>query len=313
MTGPKDPGDDWGFPEVGPASTTPDAGPASTTPDAGPASTELPEPDEPVYDTGSDAWWRAQAEAQRQAAAAEPVVPPDPPTPPAPPPLPELVEPTVLNAPSPLDQTWIPPELPELRPAEPEPEPEPSVVEDLAPVPAPEPGTERVGPARALAGAALALLGVLLAIGALLVFNGNSEPKGSPVVASSPLPSATPTPSASASSSPTASAPPVPVVVPSKTAAAQPPIVAVRVLNNSRIQHLAERAAQRFRAGGWPVPQTGNYRGGNLSTTTVYYPPGQQASAERFAKQFGIPRVSPRFAGIPVPGMTVIVTRDYQP
>ncbi|MDX6216297.1 MAG: hypothetical protein QOG99_1881, partial [Frankiales bacterium] len=112
MTGPKDPGDDWGFPEVGPASTTPDAGPASTTPDAGPASTtpdagpastELPEPDEPVYDTGSDAWWRAQAEAQRQAAAAEPVVPPDPPTPPAPPPLPELVEPTVLNAPSPLD------------------------------------------------------------------------------------------------------------------------------------------------------------------------------------------------------------------
>jgi hypothetical protein len=309
VTGPKDPGDDWGFPEVGPAST----------PDAGPASTELPEPDEPVYDTGSDAWWRAQAEAQRQAAAAEPVVPPDPPTPPAPPAPPDLVEPTVLNAPSPLDETWVPPELPELRPAEPESEsesesePEPSLVEDQPPVGTSDPGPERVGPARAVAGAALALLGVLLAIGALLVFNGNSEPKGTPTVASPPLPSATPTPSASASSSPTTSASPVPVVVPPTTPAAQAPIVAVRVLNNSRIQHLAARAAERFRAGGWPVPQTGNYSGGNIATTTVYYPPGQQASAERFAKQFGIPRVALRFAGIPVPGMTVIVTRDYQP
>jgi hypothetical protein len=60
------------------------------------------------------------------------------------------------------------------------------------------------------------------------------------------------------------------------------------------------------------VATTGNYRGGNIAQTTVYYAPGQQASAERFAKQFGIPRVAPRFPGIPVQGMTVILTRDYR-
>ncbi|MCU1599769.1 MAG: hypothetical protein JWO22_478, partial [Frankiales bacterium] len=64
MTGPEDPGDDWGFPEVDPAALPADAGPAST---------QLPAEDaEPVYDTGSDAWWRAQAEAQRRATASEP-------------------------------------------------------------------------------------------------------------------------------------------------------------------------------------------------------------------------------------------------
>ena len=112
----------------------------------------------------------------------------------------------------------------------------------------------------------------------------------------------------------------VPVVVPSATAPAttpattpaQAPVVPVSVLNNSRIKGLADRASARFRAGGWPVATTGNYRGGNIAQTTVYYAPGQQASAERFAKQFGIPRVAPRFPGIPVQGMTVILTRDYR-
>ncbi|MFN2536833.1 MAG: hypothetical protein ABR549_01605, partial [Mycobacteriales bacterium] len=175
MTGPKDPADDWGFPEVDPAST------------------ELPEPPGPEagFDTGSDAWWRAQAEAQRRAAAGEPVVAPVPPAPPAPLPPPELVEPEVLNAPSPLDETWLPPELPgpAVAPEETEYEPEPAEPSaadwDFEQPPSaetvdapmaevyPEPGEsvarqrqpyegERVGPARALAGAGLALLGVLL-------------------------------------------------------------------------------------------------------------------------------------------------------
>ncbi len=79
MTGPTD-GDDWDFPEVEPG-----PGPAVE-----PTSLELPEPPpepEPptVYDTGSDAWWRAQAAAQREAAAdehdsprGEPVAQPEP-------------------------------------------------------------------------------------------------------------------------------------------------------------------------------------------------------------------------------------------
>ena len=73
MTEPRDPdGDDWGFPEVDPAST-----------DLPAAEDEEPLGEGP-YDTGSDAWWRAQAAAQRAAAAQEPQVPPvAPPAPPA--------------------------------------------------------------------------------------------------------------------------------------------------------------------------------------------------------------------------------------
>ena len=398
MTGPKEPGDDWGFPEVDPASP---ALPPPVDDDVA----DLTEVDEPGFDTGSDAWWRAQADAQRRAAASEPVLPPAPPPPAPAPPPPPLVEPTVLNQPSPLDQAWVPPELPELRPpVEPaelptEPPAEPSTeaayeepaeqaVEEAAPSPSyeepvdaawddaphdedawddattayaleepveepvaeegpdwyrglvehPDPAApmpeevppaveqsavtrepvepQKVGTARALAGAALALLGVLLAIGALLVFNGKDDPKGGPTVAPTPngvLTSAAPTQTEPASPSPTSVTTTAPAVITTTAPPAQAPVVPVRVLNNSKIKGLADRAATRFRSGGWPVPQTGNYRGGTIAVTTVYYPPGQEASARRFARQFGIPRVAPRFAGIPVPGMTVIVTRDYRP
>lgn len=364
MTGPKEPGDDWGFPEVDPASPAmpPPVDDLTDLTDL----TEAHEGQDPGgYDTGSDAWWRAQAEAQRRAAASEPALPPDPPPAPAPVPPPPLVEPTVLNQPSPLDTGWVPPELPELHPQE-------QAVEEAAPGPAYEepapvardedataayaldepvadsgpewfrglvepadpaaptpeevppavrPPTatrepaepQRVGTARALAGAGLALLGVLLAIGALLVFNGKDDPTSGPTVAPAPdgrVTSAAPT--QTTSPTPTQQTTTAPGVV-TTTAPAQAPVVPVRVLNNSKIKGLADRAAVRFRAGGWPVPQTGNYRGGTIATTTVYYAPGQRASAERFARQFGIPRVAPRFAGIPVPGMTVIVTRDYRP
>jgi hypothetical protein len=351
VTGPKDPGEDWRFPEVDPAAPTPDAGPAST---------ELPPPppereDEPAYDTGSDAWWRAQAEAQRQAAAADPVVPAALP----PPPEPELIEPQVLGTPTPLDGGWVPPEVPELQPPTPEspaedhpteqlglpaegpdwspgPADSPSVAVAAAPMPRQAPVAvddeapprepydgERVGPARALAGAALALLGVLLAIGALIVFNGNSEPKGGATVATPPsglgsaVPSAGPSlspsarPSASSTVRPTATTPPV---VASPPPATQAPVVPVTVLNNSRRTGFAKVAAAHFRAGGWPVPTTGNYRG-RITQTTVYYAPGQEASARRFASQFHVPRVLPRTAlpGIPSTGMTVVLTRDYTP
>ncbi len=189
----------------------------------------------------------------------------------------------------------------------------------------PAPPPVPVGPVRAVAGAGLAVAGVALGIGALLVVTGGDD-KGSPAVVSPPIasqgvtsPSPTASPTARAtpqpsgvSPAPSASAvvPPAPTPAPTPTAA-QAPIVPVSVLNNSRISGLADRSAARFRAGGWPVRTTGNYSGGTIAQTTVYYPPGQQASAERFAKQFGIPRVRPRFSGIPTSGMTVIVTRDY--
>ena len=358
MTGPNDPFDPLdtaGFPEVVPA---------------GPASTQLPvgEPEqEVVYDTGSDAWWRAQAAAQRAAAEQETVPLPDAPAPSyvAPPgpayvEPPALVEPTVLlpitaepSATSPLDQEWEPADIPDAEPEPqpdperqpaPEPQPDPEAQSDPEPQPEPiwaatpaEAGVEAasdtsyaedllrerpgppstpVGPLQAAAGAGIAVLGVALAIGALFVFNHHDD-SGSPAVvvsppaltSAAPTPTTNPTPSVAASSAPSALPTATGVATANPVLAA--PIVPVSVLNNSKIKNLAKRAAADFSAGGWPIGTEGNYRGGTIATTTVYYAPGQRASAERFAKQFGIGRVSPRFIGLPTTGMTVVVTRDY--
>jgi hypothetical protein len=394
VTGPDDPttpgtdeGDaDWGFPQVD-----------------GPASVDLPVEQPPqVYDTGSDAWWRAQADAQRRAADSEPPVPPAPAAPVAPAAPPELVEPQVLvpltsattdpvpvpvpvpqptepeaagAGPSPLDHDWLPAELaetpaaegpaaevpvvappvqaaaavppravPPVVPAVPVAE-EPHVDEPVDAVPTgsarprmtPPPAApaealaadeaatrpayegERVRPARALAGAALAVVGVALGIGALLLFQ--DDPKGSPTVQAPPStvvattqPTQAPTkaPTKPPTKAPTTAPTAAPTNVPPVVAAPAAPVVPVSVLNNSRTKGLAATAAARFRAAGWPVPTTGNYSGGIISTTTVYYAPGGQASAERFAKQFGIGRVAPRFPGLPTSGMTVVLTRDYR-
>jgi hypothetical protein len=172
-----------------------------------------------------------------------------------------------------------------------------------------------VSPARKLWGALLAVAAVLLGIGAFLLFNGDDH-KGTPVVA---LPThrttAThaPTPTPRATTKPTTR--PTPSVATPVTATTAPAVVApkrpVLVLNNSRIHGLADRSAATFRAGGWTVSGTGNYRGGIISRTTIYYAAGQLGSAQRFARQFGIPRVLPRFSGLPGSGLTVVLTRDY--
>lgn len=344
MTGPQDPvpPEVWGFPDVDPAT---------------PTSVQLPaaEPVEPSYDTGSDAWWRAQAEVQRVAAApiADPVTPA---------PAPE--EPTGLRSapvPSPLDRDWVPPQVaaaagspapgleqrPERQEADPpllapnaeggtagplsRPPLARQLVGDLPPpiLPAPPanpPDQQQAagGRGRALAGAALAVAGVVLGVGALLLFRHGDQ--GSPVVATPPAGAiSTPAVPSAAVSTPAVpaspqsgsepipgNAPPTAAIVPPASASPVAPIVPVSVLNNSRIRGLADRGATRYRQAGWPVARTGNYSGGTIATTSVYYPSGGQASAERFARQFGINRIVPRFPGLPTTGMTVILTRDYR-
>lgn len=195
-----------------------------------------------------------------------------------------------------------PPAAPRAVPPVHEPVPSPAEVEALR---TDEPA--EVPRHRAVLGALLALAGVVLAIGALYLLREEDTGEG-PTVAepttsqTSQQPTATPTPSPR----------PTPTSVTTTAAPVAPaPVVPVTVLNNSRVTGLADRSADRFRAGGWPVRATGNYRGGVVAQTTVYYAPGQLASAQRFARQFDIPRVRPRFAGLPSTGMTVVVTRDY--
>lgn len=84
------------------------------------------------------------------------------------------------------------------------------------------------------------------------------------------------------------------------------------MLNNSARQGLAARAAARFSRSGWPVRRTGNFRG-RIRATTIYYEPGQQEVAQRFAATFrGVARVLPKPSNIPGPaGLTVVLTRDF--
>lgn len=210
------------------------------------------------------------------------------------------------------------------RDAPPAPDGDPSAAPDPAPVSA----------LRALAGAGLAVAGVVLGIGALLTVTGAPEElplAGAQVGAVSPeasdegpvpeeslspedlAPAVVPTPVApprAAAPRETPRAARAPVVVPTEPATpVRPPVV---VLNNSTRSGLADRASARFARNGWPVALTGNFRG-RLRATTAYYEPGQRASAERFAATFrGIDRVLPRAENIPGPrGLVVVLTRDF--
>lgn len=90
--------------------------------------------------------------------------------------------------------------------------------------------------------------------------------------------------------------------------------VPVRVLNNSMISGLAERAATDLRARGWNVVEVGNYAGGVIPVSTAYYRPGtdEEGAARSVATQLGV-RAEPRFPGIEgaSPGLIVIATNNW--
>ena len=368
------PADDWRFPDV--------------------ENAELAADDSPFhgadFDTGSDAWWRAQASHRSD---------PDDVLQLATPPVPEAATPRPLAVGPPAVATPVDTPLPPaLTPPAPEHPPRRAVpispaMRRTAPpprsVPA-DPGTPPVAGAaaplagvtaaatatatstapstataagttdrpmgsrrarvaqqqasargRAFAGAVVALLAVLLGVGALNLLVGNRSADDGPgavvslpgrvgtaAASTVPSPSTPPTPGttppAPSPAAPTATpkalpltSPPLTTPAPASLAASPPPasavvapVLPVTVLNNSRVAGLADRAAARLRAGGWPTPVVGNFRG-RVAQTTVYWASGQQASAVRLARQFGVGRVAPRFAGLPGRGLTLVVTRDY--
>lgn len=176
----------------------------------------------------------------------------------------------------------------------------------------------RLSPGRALAGAAVSVSGVLLGIGTLLWISDDPSQGPGPVVQAPPpasLLATTPEAEEAPVDPPAPSVVAAPVAPPrpaASTAPAAPSVVIpVTVLNNSRRAGLADIAAARFRAGGWPVKATGNFRG-RIPVTTVYYEAGQEAAARELARRFdGIARVRPRFATLPARGLVVVVTREY--
>ena len=109
---------------------------------------------------------------------------------------------------------------------------------------------------------------------------------------------------------------PPPIIMPGAApGTGEPTRGAVRVYNNSTIRGLAAQAAQDMRAVGWSVREVGNYSGGTIPTTTVYYDDESGCSAaDALGENFGM-RIEPRFEGIrdAAPGLIVIVTNDYSP
>ena len=154
---------------------------------------------------------------------------------------------------------------------------------------------------------------VVLVIALLLALNNNPHrdsagpalvsPTGHPVTFAAPTsssPRPTPTRTVAASR-----------VEAKRTSRPAAPVLPVSVLNNSTRSGLAHEAAAQVAQRGWPVAKVGNFTG-RVAASTLYYAPGQQASAQRLAQELpAIARVLPRFAGLPTQGLTLVVTRDW--
>ncbi|SNQ52074.1 conserved hypothetical protein [Frankia canadensis] len=186
---------------------------------------------------------------------------------------------------------------------------------------------------RGLWAAAVAILAVLAGILLVNLVNGGSDPgrSGGPVAAPtrspdaatlepsrSATPSARPTsaspkpsPPASSAARPTDTPPPAPA-----SAGGQPgPTAPVVVLNNSRITGLADVAARRVAAAGFPVERKGNYVSVyDVPVSTIFYDDTHEDAAKALqAAVPGIEKIVPRSqTRIVVPGaLILVITRDF--
>jgi hypothetical protein len=122
------------------------------------------------------------------------------------------------------------------------------------------------------------------------------------------------TPGTAAASSP-AGTPTVTTTTPATSPAASTPVATtpspdrpkVDVLNQSAPGGSASTVADRVRSAGWVVGRVADFHG-NVSTTTVYYPPGLRKDARHLAGDLkGSPRVLAGFSTISDTRLTVIL------
>lgn len=148
------------------------------------------------------------------------------------------------------------------------------------------------------------LIAVALMLGAWGVYsvtsdNSSSAPKTSTAEASEQTPAEKSAPQApAASDTPAASDAPGESAAPAEKAPADKPAdkpaadkpaterpVPVRVLNNSTVQGLAAQVADTLRSHGIDVVEVGNLPDAVVPETTVFYPAGHQAQAQKIADQ----------------------------
>ncbi|CAB0569147.1 hypothetical protein CIP107524_02040 [Corynebacterium diphtheriae] len=143
------------------------------------------------------------------------------------------------------------------------------------------------------------LIAVALMLGAWGVYsvtsdNSSSAPKTSTAETSEQTPAEKSAPQApAASDTPAASAAPGESAAPAEKTPADKPAdkpaaerpVPVRVLNNSTVQGLAAQVADTLRSHGIDVVEVGNLPDAVVPETTVFYPAGHQAQAQKIADQ----------------------------
>ena len=173
-------------------------------------------------------------------------------------------------------------------------------------------------PLRALAMVLIALAIVFAGLGAMSL--SSSESSGEDVSAeeqstqehsTQEQSSESPSSESQTQGQPTTAAATTPQAAPPPTTTGADKAVPVRVLNNSTVSGLAAQTANQLTAEGWDIAETGNYPGGVVPATTVYYgdSPDEQAAAQQIAGTLGV-SAQPRFSGIASsqPGVIVIVT-----
>ncbi|OFI50890.1 LytR C-terminal domain-containing protein [Corynebacterium diphtheriae] len=155
-----------------------------------------------------------------------------------------------------------------------------------------------------LRGIAMILIAVALMLGAWGVYsvtsdNSSSAPKTSTTETSEQTPAEKSAPQApAASDTPAPSDAPGESAAPAEKAPADKPAdkpaadkpaderpVPVRVLNNSTVQGLAAQVADTLRSHGIDVVEVGNLPDAVVPQTTVFYPAGHQAQAQKIADQ----------------------------
>jgi hypothetical protein len=171
--------------------------------------------------------------------------------------------------------------------------------------------------AGALVPSLLAVLAVSAMITALYVWRGESPDTATPASAttqqSAPTTTApgTTTTKAPVKAASTTATPSPPSTETTTTSADQVGDLEVVVLNQTSRKGLAGTVAKRLRDKGWTVALISNFRG-NVTATTVYYPPGAKADAEAAAAGLPTePRVRPRFGNLSTSRLTVVVTDSY--
>jgi len=174
------------------------------------------------------------------------------------------------------------------------------------------PATPHRRQADRIGGIVLSVLGVVVAVVALVALRHPNGRQAKAVALGTSTVTATATSTRTQTAQPSTHAPTSPHKSGSTSAAAHPiPLV---VLNSTSTSGLAGTAKQRFEAAGWTVTSTGNIQNDILSTCAYYDPndPANQQAALELQQRFpAIKRVKERFPELPAGPIVVVLTSDY--